>query len=139
MSNFPENNVFLPQDQTPPRTKYTARSRFPPTFTAPSPPHFTPTPGAGDSARPEGTLMTYDQYLDLKNDYRAMIEELRKYNEHAIPQQGPTAQRRYPQRPNAEPEPSDSQEARASFGSWKPQYSSTKRSSKASGSSSAKS
>ena len=35
--------------------------------------------------------MTYDQYLDLKNDYRAMLEELRKHNEHGASQQMPTA------------------------------------------------
>ena len=79
--------------------------------------------------------MTYNQYLDLKNDYRAMMKEFRKYNEHGASQQGPTATRQCPQRLNAEPEPSDSQEAQASSGSWKPQYSSTKRSSEASGSS----
>ena len=68
-----------------------------------------------------------------------MMEELRKYNEHGASQQGPTATRQRPPRLNAESEPSDSDEARAASGSWKPQYSSTERSSGASGSSSAKS
>ena len=76
--------------------------------------------------------MTYDQYLDLKNDYRTMMEEIRKYNELGASQQGPTATRIPPQR---EPEPSDSDKAQASSGSWKPQYSSAERSSEASGSS----
>ena len=40
------------------------------------------TPRAGGLAQPEGILMTHDQYLDLKNEYRAMMEKLRKYNEH---------------------------------------------------------
>ena len=136
MSNSPENEVFLPRDQTPLRTKHTAGRRFQQNFTPPPPPHFTPTPGTGGSTQPEGTPMTYDQYLDLKNDYRTMMEELRKYNELGASQQGPTATRLPPQR---EPEPSDSNEAQASSGSWKPQYSSTKRSSGASESSSVKS
>ena len=55
--------------------------------------------------------MTYDQYLNLKNDYHAMIEELKKYNEHTTSQQGPTAQKQHPQRPNVEPKQSDSQKA----------------------------
>ena len=139
MSNSPENEAFLPRDQTPLRTKHTAGRRFQQNFTPPPPPHFTPTPGTGGSAQPEGTPMTYDQYLDLKNDYRVMLEELRKYNEHGASQQGPTATRQRPQRPNAEPEPFDSNEAQASSGSCKPQYSSTERSNGASGSSSAKS
>ena len=58
-----------------------------------------------------------------------MIEELRKYNEHTTLQQGLTVQRRRPQRSNVEPEQSDSQEAQAFSRSWKPQYSSTERSS----------
>ena len=82
--------------------------------------------------------MTYDQYLDLKNDYREMMEELRKYNENGALQQGSTATRQHPQRPNVEPEQFDSQEAQASFESWKPQYSSTERSSGASEPSSTK-
>ena len=139
MSNSPENEALLPRDQTPLRTKHTAGRRFQQNFASPPPPHFTPTPGTGGSAQPEGTPMTYDQYLDLKNDYRAMMEELRKYNEHEASQQGPTATRQCPQRPNAELEPFDSDEARASSGSWKPQYSSTERSNEASGSLSAKS
>ena len=139
MLNSTENEAFLPRDQTPLRTKHTAGRRFQQNFTPPPPPHFTPTPGTGDSTQPKGTPMTYDQYLDLKNDYRAMMEELRKYNEHGASQQGPTAIRQCLQRPNAKPEPSDSDEARASSGSWKSQYSSTERSSGASGSSSAKS
>ena len=139
MSNSPENDAFLPRDQTPLRTKHTVGRRFQQNFIPPPPSHFTPTPGTGDSAQPEGTPMTYDQYLDLKNDYRVMMEELRKYNEHGASQQGPTATRQFLQRPNAEPEPSDSHEAQASSKSWKPQYSSTERSSGTSGSSSAKS
>ena len=111
MSNSHENNAFLPRDQTPLRTKHTAGRRFQQNFTPPPPPHFTPTPGAGGSAQSEGTPMTYDQYLDLKNDYRAIMEELKKYNENGASQQGPTATRQRPQRPNVEPKQSDSQEA----------------------------
>ena len=139
MSDSPENEAFLPRDQTPLRTKHTAGRRFQQNFTPPLPPHFTPTPGTGAPAQPEGTPMTYDQYLDLKNDYRAMLEELRKHNEHGASQQGPTATRQRPQMPNAKPEPSDSNEAQASSGSWKPHHSSIERSNGASGSSSAKS
>ena len=76
--------------------------------------------------------MTNDQYLDLKNEYRVMMEELRRYNEHRAPQQGPIMQRQYSLRSNLEPEQFDSQEAQASSESWKSQYSSTKRSSGAS-------
>ena len=76
--------------------------------------------------------MTYDQYLDLKNEYRAMMKELRKYNEHRTSQQGPTALRQHPQRPNLEPEQSDFEKAQASSESWRPQYSSTERSNGAS-------
>ena len=76
--------------------------------------------------------MTQDQYLDLKNEYRVMMEELRRYNEHRAPQQGPTSLRQYSLRPNLKPEQFDSQEAQASSKSWKPQYSSTERSSGAS-------
>ena len=83
--------------------------------------------------------MTYDQYLDLKNDYRAMMEELRKYDENGASQQGPTATRQRPQRPNVKPEQSDSQEVRTSSESWKPQYSSIEKSSGVSGPSSEKS
>ena len=139
MSNSSENNVFLPRDQTPLQTKHTAGRRFQQNFTPPPPSHFTPTPGAGGSAQPEGTLITYDQYLDLKNDYRAMMEELRKYDENGASQQGPTATRQRPQRPNVKPEQSDSQEVRTSSESWKPQYSSIEKSSGVSGPSSEKS
>ena len=136
MSNSPENEAFLPRDQTPLRTKHIVGRRFQQNFTPPPPPHFTPTLGTGGSTQPEDTSMTYDQYLDLKNDYRAMMEELRKHSEHGALPQGPTATRLPPQR---ESEPSDSNETQASSGSWKPQYSSTERSSGASESSSAKS
>ena len=40
--------------------------------------------------------MTYDQYLDLKNEYWAMVEEMRKYNELKALQQGPIALGQYP-------------------------------------------
>ena len=136
MSNSPENEALLPQDQTPLRTKHTAGRRFQQNFTPPPPPHFTPTFGTRGSTQPEGTPMTYDQYLDLKNDYCAMMEELRKHSERGASQQGPTATRLPLQR---ESELSDSNEIQASFGSWKPQYSSTERSSGASEPSSAKS
>ena len=76
--------------------------------------------------------MTYDQYLDLKNEYRVMMEEMRKYNELRALQQGPTALGQYPQRSNTELEQSYSQEAQASSKSWRPRYSSTERSSEAS-------
>ena len=76
--------------------------------------------------------MTYDQYVDLRSEYRAMMEELKKYNEYRATQPEATSPKQYPQRSNPQPEQSDSQEAQASFESWKPQYSSTERSSGAS-------
>ena len=66
MSDSPGNEAFLPRDQTPLRTKHTVENRFQQNFTPPPPSHFTPTPGTGGSVQPEGTPMTYDQYLDLR-------------------------------------------------------------------------
>ena len=138
MSSSPENHISHPQNQTTPQTRHTARSRFPLAYTPP-PLQFMQTPEAGGSTQPEGTLMTHDQYVDLKNEYRVMREELRRYNEHRASQQKPTAPKQYPLRQNPELEQSDSQKAQASFESWKPQYSSTERSNGASESSSTKS
>ena len=64
--------------------------------------------GAGSSTQLECTLMTHDQYVDLKNEYRAMMKELRRYNEHRASQQEPTAPKQYRLRPNPEPKQSDS-------------------------------
>ena len=52
--------------------------------------------GAGSSTQPECTLMTHDQYVDLKNEYCTMIEEMIRYNEHKASQQEPTALKQYP-------------------------------------------
>ena len=79
-----------------------------------------------------GTPITYDQYVDLRSEYRAMMEELNKYNEYRATQPEATAPKQYPQRSNPQPEQSDFQEAQTSSESWKPQYSSTERSSGAS-------
>ena len=99
MFSFPENHTSRPQDQTTPQTKYSIKSRFPPTYT-PLPPQFTPTFGVGGLTCSKSTPMTYEQYLDLKNEYRATPEELRRYNEFKASQQGLTVSRQYPQRPN---------------------------------------
>ena len=82
MSNSPENHTTPQQDQTPSQIGHTGGSRIPPNYTPPPPPHFTPTSGEGGSAQPVGTPMTYDQYVDLRSEYRAMMEELKKYNEY---------------------------------------------------------
>ena len=58
--------------------------------------------------------MMHDQYIDLKNEYCAMREELRKYNEYRASQQEPTALKQYLLRQNSKPEQSDFQEAQAS-------------------------
>ena len=47
----------------------------------PPPPQFTPTSRAGGFTHPKGTPMTHEQYVDLKNEYRAMAKELKRYNE----------------------------------------------------------
>ena len=60
-----------------------------------------------------GTPMTYDQYVDLRSEYRIMMEELKKYNEYRATQPEATAPKQYPQRSNPQPEQSDSQEAQA--------------------------
>ena len=52
--------------------------------------------------------MTYDQYVDLRSEYRAMMEELKKYNEYRAMQPEATAPKQYPQRSNPQPEQSDS-------------------------------
>ena len=113
MFGFLENHTSRPQDQTTPQTKYSARSRFPSTYTPP-PLQFMPTFGAGGSTRPKSISIMYEQYLDLKNEYRTMVEKLRKYNELKISQQGPTASRQYSQKPNLDPEQFDSQKAQTS-------------------------
>ena len=82
--------------------------------------------------------MTYEQYLDLKNEYQRMAKQLKRYNEFRASQQGPIASRQYSQRPNLELEQSDSQKVQASSESWKLRYSSTERSSEASEPSSTK-
>ena len=56
---------------------------------------FTPTSGAGGSTHLESTPMTYEQYLDLKNEYRTMVEELKRYNEFKASQQGLTPSKQY--------------------------------------------
>ena len=48
--------------------------------------------------------MMYDQYVDLKSEYSAMIEELRKYNEYRAAQPESTVPKHHPQRPNPQPE-----------------------------------
>ena len=83
--------------------------------------------------------MTYEQYLDLKNEYQRMAKQLKRYNEFRASQQGPIASRQYSQRPNLELEQSDYQKAQASSEFWKLRYSSTERSSEASEPSSTKS
>ena len=86
MSNSPENHTIPQQDQTPPQIGHTGGSRIPPNYTPPPPLHFTLTSGEGGSAQPVGTPMTYDQYVDLRSEYRAMMEELKKYNEYRATQ-----------------------------------------------------
>ena len=139
MFNFPENHTSRLQDQTTPRIKYLARSRFPPTYTPPPPPQFMPTFGAEGSTPSESTPMTYEQYFDLKNEYQTMEKELKRYNEFRASQQGPTASRQYSQRPNLNLEQYDSQKTQTSLKSWKLRYFSTERSNEASEPSSTKS
>ena len=81
MSCSPKNHTFHAKDQTTPQTRYSTKSRFLPAYTSPAPPQFALTSGAGGSTRPKGTRMTYELYVDLKNKYQAMIDELRRYNE----------------------------------------------------------
>ena len=99
MSSSPKKPHLRPQDQTTPQTRHTTESRFPPTYTPPPPSQFMPTPGTEGSNQPECTLMTHDQYVVLKNEYRAMMKELRRYNEHRASQQGSIVPRQYLLRP----------------------------------------
>ena len=81
MSSSLKNHTSRPQDQTTPQTLHTVESRFPPTYTPPPSPQFSPTPELGGSIQSTCTLMTHNQDLDLKNEYRTMMEEPRRYNE----------------------------------------------------------
>ena len=56
MSNSPKNHTSHAQNQTPPQI------------------------GTRYSTYPEETLITYEQYIDLKNQYKAMMEETKRYN-----------------------------------------------------------
>ena len=68
--------------------------------------------GAGGSTRPKGSAMTYEEYVNLTNEYKTMTEELRKY-EFRSSQPRPTTQP-YSLRPNLDADQSDSQETEAS-------------------------
>ena len=82
VSSSLENCDLRAQEQTPPQTKYSSKSCFPPgDVPPPPPPQFTPTSGAGGSTSLEGSPMTYEEYVNLTNEYKAMTGELRKYNE----------------------------------------------------------
>ena len=48
-----------------------------------------------------GTPMTYGQYVDLRSEYRAMMKELKKYNEYRATQLEAIAPKQYPQRSNS--------------------------------------
>ena len=60
-----------------------------------------------------------------------MEEEWRRYNEFRASQQNLTTLQQYVQKPNFDTEQSDFRETQASSESWKPWYSSTKRSGEA--------
>ena len=113
MSSSLENREPRAQEQTPPQTKYSSKSRFPPDYVLLPPPQFTPTSATGGSTRPEGSPMTYEEYVNLTNEYKTMTEELRKYNEFRSSQPRPIAQP-YLQRPNLDVDQSDSQKIGAS-------------------------
>ena len=57
--------------------------------------------------------MIYEECLNLTNEYKAMVKELRKYNDFRSSQPRLTTQP-YPQRPNLDVDQSGSQETKAS-------------------------
>ena len=107
MSDSLKSHNSRAQDQKPSqtRTKYPTRTHFPPNFTLHQ---FTPTSGVGGSTHPKGNHMTYEQYVNLKNQYAVMIEELSKYNEFRSSQPRSTTLQ-YPQKLNLDTNQSDSQ------------------------------
>ena len=132
MSSSPKNHTSYPQNQTTPQIKYSIKSHLLPTYTPPPLLQFTPTFGARGSTRLKRTPMTYEQYVDLKKEYQAMVEELKMYNEFKASQQRLTTSWQCLQRPNLDKEGSDSQETQTSSKSWKSRYSSADKSGEAS-------
>ena len=97
MSSSPKNHTSHTQDQKPPQARYSTKSHFSSSCTPPPLPQFMLTSEVGGFTRLEGTPITYEQYVELKNEYRAMAEELKRYNELRASQQKLTAPRQCPQ------------------------------------------
>ena len=137
MSNSLGNHISHTQNQTPfletPNqtwTRYFTISHFPPNFTPlPPPPQYTPSSGVEGSTHPEDTPITYEQYKDLMNQYKAMVEEMRRYNNMRSSQPQLTALEQPPQRPNLNTVQSNSFETEdVSTHLWRYEYSYTDRS-----------
>ena len=98
LSRKPHWNLPCMQSNTIPKNptgtrQHLDKNHFPPNFTpkfTPPPLLHTPITRVGGSACPEDTHITYEQYVNLLNQYRAMAEKMKRYNKMGNSHSQPT-------------------------------------------------